>query len=62
MFKKIAELIKVKTIVTIIVLAVWAHLAVTGARTADAVNNVSLRADSDKDKSSCKEPFSPMLR
>ena len=62
MFKNFAELIKVKTIVTVIVLAVWAHLAVAGAITADAVNNVSLRADSDKDKSPCKEPFSPMLR
>lgn len=37
MFKNSTELIKVKTIVTIIVLAVWAHLAVTGAITADAV-------------------------
>lgn len=50
MFKNFAELIKVKTIVTVIVLAVWAHLAVTGAITAGAVNNVSLRADSDKEK------------
>ena len=37
MLKNIVELVKVKTIVTIIVLAVWAHLAVTGAITADAV-------------------------
>ena len=42
MLKNIVELIKVKTIVTIIVLAVWAHLAVTGAISADAVNNVTL--------------------
>ena len=31
LFKNFTELIKVKTIVTIIVLAVWADLAVTGA-------------------------------
>ena len=37
MFKNFTELIKVKTIVTIIVLAVWADLAVTGAITADAI-------------------------
>ena len=37
MFKNFAELIKVKTIVTVIVLAVLAHLAVTGAITADAI-------------------------
>ena len=37
MFKNFTELIKVKTIVTVIVLAVWAHLAVTGAITADAI-------------------------
>lgn len=37
MFKNFTELIKVKTIVTIIVLAVWTHLAVTGAITADAI-------------------------
>ena len=42
MLKNIVELIKVKTIVTIIVLAVWAFLAVTGAISADAVNNVTL--------------------
>ena len=42
MFKNFTELIKVKTIVTIIVLAVWAYLAVTGAISADAVNNVTL--------------------
>lgn len=42
MLKNIIELIKVKTIVTIIVLAVWAYLAVTGAISADAVNNVTL--------------------
>ena len=37
MFKNFTELIKVKTIVTVIVLAVLAHLAVTGAITADAI-------------------------
>ena len=37
MLKNIVELVKVKTIVTIIVLAVWADLAVTGAITADAI-------------------------
>ena len=42
MLKNIVELIKVKTIVTIIVPAVWAPLAVTGALSADAVNNVTL--------------------
>ena len=42
MLKNIVELIKVKTIVTIIVLAVWAYLAVTGAISADAVNNITL--------------------
>lgn len=42
MLKNIVGLIKVKTIVTIIVLAVWAYLAVTGAISADAVNNVTL--------------------
>lgn len=42
MLKNIVELIKVKAIVTIIVLAVWAYLAVTGAISADAVNNVTL--------------------
>lgn len=42
MLKNIMELVKVKTIVTIIVLAVWAYLAVTGAISADAVNNVTL--------------------
>ena len=42
MLKNIVELIKVKTIVTIIVLAVWAYLAVTGAISADEVNNVTL--------------------
>lgn len=42
MIKNIAELIKVKTIVTIIVLVVWAYLAITGAVNADAVNNVTL--------------------
>ena len=42
MLKNIIELIKVKTIVTIIILAVWAYLAVTGTINADAVNNVTL--------------------
>ena len=42
MLKNLADLIKVKTIVTIIVLAVWAYLAVTGTVQADAVNNVTL--------------------
>ncbi|MGN1018639.1 MAG: hypothetical protein ACI4PB_07500 [Oscillospiraceae bacterium] len=42
MLKNIVELVKVKTIVTIIVLAVWAYLAVTGAISADAVNNITL--------------------
>ncbi len=42
MLKNIANLIKVKTIVTIIVLAVWAYLAVCGAISSDAVNNVTL--------------------
>lgn len=42
MLKNLAELIKVKTIVTIIVLAVWAYLAVSGTVNADAVNNITL--------------------
>ncbi len=42
MLKNIANLIKVKTIVTIIVLAVWAYLAVSGTISSDAVNNVAL--------------------
>lgn len=42
MLKNIIELIKVKTTVTIIILAVWAYLAVTGTINADAVNNVTL--------------------
>lgn len=42
MLKNIVELIKVKTIVTIIILTVWAYLAVTGTINADAVNNVTL--------------------
>ena len=42
MLKNIANLIKVKTIVTIIVLAVWAYLAGSGAISSDAVNNVAL--------------------
>lgn len=42
MLKNLADLIKVKTIVTLIVLAVWAYLAVTGTINADAVDNVAL--------------------
>lgn len=42
MLKNLANLIKVKTIVTIIVLAVWAYLAVSGSVSADAVNNITL--------------------
>lgn len=42
MLKNLADLIKVKTIVTVIVLAVWAYLAITGTVQADAVNNVTL--------------------
>ena len=42
MIKNIANLIKVKTIVTIIVLAVWAYLAITGTVNAEAVNSVAL--------------------
>lgn len=42
MLKNIANLIKVKTIVTIIVLAVWSYLAVCGTISSDAVNNVAL--------------------
>ena len=42
MLKNIVELIKVKTIVTIIILTVWAYLAITGTINADAVNNVTL--------------------
>lgn len=42
MLKNIAELIKVKTIVTLIVLAVWAYLAIVGTVNADAVSNVTL--------------------
>lgn len=42
MLKNLANLIKVKTIVTFVVLAVWAYLAVTGTINADAVENVAL--------------------
>lgn len=42
MLKNLANLIKVKTIVTLIVLVVWAYLAVAGTVNADAVNNVTL--------------------
>lgn len=42
MLKNIADLIKVKTIVTLMVLAVWTYLAVVGVINADAVNNIAL--------------------
>lgn len=42
MIKNFVELIKVKTIVTLIILLVWAYLAITGTVNADAVNNVTL--------------------
>lgn len=42
MLKNLANLIKVKTIVTLIVLTVWAYLAVTGTINADAVDNIAL--------------------
>lgn len=42
MLKNLANLIKVKTIVTLMVLAVWAYLAVVGVINADAVNNIAL--------------------
>ena len=42
MIKNFVELIKVKTIVTLIILVVWAYLAITGTVNADAVNNVTL--------------------
>ena len=40
--KNLAALIKVKTIVTFCVLAVWMVLALTGVIDADAVNTVAL--------------------
>ena len=40
--KNLAALIKVKTIVTFCVLAVWMVLALTGVIEADAVNSVAL--------------------
>lgn len=42
MLKNLANLIKVKTIVTFVVVAVWAYLAVTGEITADMANNIAL--------------------
>ena len=42
MIKNLAALIKVKTIVTFCVLAVWMALALEGVIQADAVNNVAL--------------------
>ena len=42
MLKNLANLIKVKTIVTFVVLAVWAYLSIVGTIAADAVNNNAL--------------------
>lgn len=42
MLKNIANLIKVKTIVTFVVLAVWAYMAITGEVSPDAVNNIAI--------------------
>ena len=42
MLKNLANLIKVKTIVTFVVLAVWAYLSIAGTIAADAVNNIAL--------------------
>ena len=42
MLKNIAALIKVKTIVTFAVVAVWCYLAVTGNIDTDYINNVVL--------------------
>lgn len=42
MLKNIAALIKVKTIVTFAVVAVWCYLAVTGNIGTDYINNVVL--------------------
>ena len=42
MLKNLANLIKVKTIVTFVVLAVWAYLSIVGTIAADAVNNITL--------------------
>ena len=42
MIKNIAALIKVKTIVTFAVVAVWCYLAVTGNIDTDYINNVVL--------------------
>lgn len=40
--KNLAALIKVKTIVTICVLAVWMSLSLSGAEIPESVNNISL--------------------
>ena len=40
--KNLAALIKVKTIVTICVLAVWMSLSLSGADIPESVNNISL--------------------
>lgn len=42
MIENLSALIKVKTIVTFCVLAVWMALALTGVIQADAVNNIAL--------------------
>ena len=42
MLKNLANLIKVKTIVTFVVLAVWAYLSIVGTIAADSVNNIAL--------------------
>ena len=42
MLKNIANLIKVKTIVTFVVLAVWAYMDITGEINSDAVNNITI--------------------
>ena len=42
MLKNLANLIKVKTIVTFVVLAVWAYLSIVGTIAADAVNNIAI--------------------
>ena len=42
MLKNIANLIKVKTIVTFVVLAAWAYMAITGDINADAVTKITI--------------------
>lgn len=42
MLKNLANLIKVKTIVTFVVLGVWAYLSVKGVISADYVHNICL--------------------